>query len=273
MDGAEFVPEPDPFGSFSSLFDLDPLDLGGEGPRSGIARRDEEGDWNAEVPAVAVTTDHGRILLEVGREVDVRVGTNIEDRRPEQLRPGDVLLVGRRAGRVGLLEALEERLGHRPDLLAARLLIDRYHQLVRTPLRRLGLDHRRAAPSPGRAGMRQDVVAVRSWVTDGGIMAPRDLVDLRSLNTVLDLGMSDLQLDELFAGVQRRRDFRRAAGRALARAARSSTLVDDTRRVDAETGLSIADLRDAVVEAIVIDVSTVRRTVIPLTLIGRLEES
>ena len=66
MDGAEFVPEPDPFGNFSSLFDLDPLDLGGEGPRSGIARRDEDGDWNAEVPAVAVTTDHGRILLEVG---------------------------------------------------------------------------------------------------------------------------------------------------------------------------------------------------------------
>ncbi len=43
VDGAEFVPEPDPFADFSSLFDLDPLDLGGEGPRSGIARRDEDG--------------------------------------------------------------------------------------------------------------------------------------------------------------------------------------------------------------------------------------
>ena len=139
MDGAEFVPEPDPFGNFSSLFDLDPLDLGGEGPRSGIARRDEEGDWNAEVPAVAVTTDHGRILLEAGREVDVRIGTTIQERLPEQLRPGDVLLVGRRAGRVGLLAALEERLAHRPDLLAARLLIDGYHELVRTRFLASGL--------------------------------------------------------------------------------------------------------------------------------------
>ena len=272
VDGAEFVPEPDPFGSFSALFDLDPLDLGGEGPRSGIARRDEAGDWNAEVPAIAVTTNHGRILLEVGREVDVRVGTNLQERRPEQLRPGDVLLVGRRAGRVGLLAALEERLGHRPDLLAARLLIDGYHQLVRSRFVNSGLTiaelHRRLAAG----GCDKTAVTVRSWVTGGGIMAPRDLVDLRSLNTVLGLGMSDLQLDTLFAGVRRRRDFRRAAGRALARAARSSAAVDDTLRVDADTGLSIADLRDAIIEATVITVDPCD-TVIPLTLIGRLEES
>jgi hypothetical protein len=272
VDGAEFVPEPDPFGTFSSLFDLDPLDLGGEGPSSGIARRDEHGDWAAEVPAIAVSTDHGRILLEVGREVEVRVGAQIQDRQPEQLRPGDVLLVGRRAGRVGLLAALEERLSHRPDLLAARLLIDAYHQLVRTRFASSGLTiaelHRRMVAS----GCDKTAVAVRSWVTGGGIMAPRDLVDLRSLNVVLGLGMSDVQLDELFSGVRRRRDFRRAAGRALARAARSSTAVDDTQRVDADTGLSIADLRDAIIEATVIAVEPCD-TVVPLTLIGRLEES
>ena len=81
-------------------------------------------------------------------------------------------------------------------------------------------------------------------------MAPRDLVDLRWLNTALDLGMSDRFVQELFAGVQRRRVFRRAAGRALAEAARGSTVVADGDRVDTETGLSIADLRDAIIEAI-----------------------
>jgi len=271
-DGAEFVPEPDPFADFSSLFDLDPLDLGGEGPRSGIARRDEEGDWNAEVRAVAVTTDHGRILLEAGREVDVRIGTAIYERLPEQLRPGDVLLVGRRAGRVGLLAALEERLAHRPDLLAARLLIDGYHELVRTRFLASGLTiaelHRRLLA----AGCDRTAVTVGSWVSGSGIMAPRDIADLRYLNTVLGLGMSDLQLDTLFAGVRRRRDFRRATGRALARAARSSVAVGDTQLVDADTGLSIADLRDAIIEATVIAVEP-SVGMIPLTLIGRLEES
>ncbi len=271
VDGAEFVPEPDPFDTFASLFGLDPLDLGGEGPRSGIARREEDGDWTAEVPAIAVSTDHGRILLEAGREVEVRTGARIDDRRPEQLKPGDVLLIGRRAGRVGLLTALEERLAHRPDLLAARLLIDSYHQLVRTRFSSSGLTiaelHRRLTA----VGCDKTAVAVRSWVTGGGTMAPRDLADLRSLNAVLHLGMSDTQLNELFAGVRRRRDFRRAAGRALAQAARSSTAVEDTQRVDADTGLSIADLRDAIIEATVLAVEPCDG-VVPLTLIGRLEE-
>jgi hypothetical protein len=272
VGGAEFVPEPDPFGNFASLFQLDPLDLGGEGPRSGIARRDEDGDWNAEVPAVAVTTDHGRILLEAGREVDVRIGTTIHERLPEQLRAGDVLLIGRRAGRVGLLAALEERLAHRPDLLAARLLIDGYHEVVRTRFLASGLSIAELHRLLVAAGCDKTSVTVGSWVTGGGIMAPRDLADLRSLNVVLGLGMSDLQLDTLFAGVRRRRDFRRATGRALARAARSSAAVDDTQRVDADTGLSMADLRDAIIEATVIAVEP-SDTVIPLTLIGRLEES
>ena len=85
-------------------------------------------------------------------------------------------------------------------------------------------------------------------------MAPRDLVDLRSLNAALDLGMTDVQMDELFAGVRRRRGFRRAAGRALAgqRAARPSSRTPSGSTP--ETGLSIADLRDAVIEAAVIAV-------------------
>ncbi len=272
VDGAEYVPQPDPFGTLASLFALDPLDFGGEGPGSGIARRGEAGDWTAEVPAVAVTTDHGRILLEAGREVELRSGPNIVDRRPQDLRPGDVLLIGRRAGRVGLLAALEERLAHRPDLLAARLLVDWYHELLRTHFASSGLTiaelHRRLVA----VGFDKTTVALGSWVGGSGVMAPRDAADLRLLNEVLDLGMSDVQMDELFAGVRRRRQFRRATGRALARAARSSAAVDDTQQVDPETGLSIADLRDAIIEATVIAVEACDGLV-PLTLIGRLEES
>jgi hypothetical protein len=271
VDGAEYVPEPDPFATFASLFGLDPLDLGGEGPGSGIARRDEAGGWTAEVPAVAVTTDHGPILLEVGREVEVRSGPNIVDRRPENLRPGDVLLVGRRAGRVGLLTALEERLAHRPDLLAARLLVDWYHQLLRIRFAESGLTiaelHRRMVA----AGFDKTSVALGSWVSGSGVMAPRDIADLRLLNQVLDLAMTDVQMNELFAGVRRRRQVRRAAGRELARAARSATAVEDTQRVDPETGLSIADLRDAIIEATVIAAEP-RDGLVPLTMIGRLEE-
>jgi hypothetical protein len=272
VDGAEFVPEPDPFESFTSLFGLDPLDLGGEGPRDGVARQTENGEWAAEVTTSAVFTDHGRVLLEVGRQVEVRVGPKIVDRTPEQLQAGDVLLIGRSAGRVGLIEALEERLADRPDLLAARLLVDQYHELVRTRFFESGITiaelHRRMAAR----GCDKTSFAVRSWVTEGGIMAPRDLVDLESLNEVLELGMSAHRLSELFAGVQRRRNFRRAAGRALAEAARSSTVAGDQRRIDDETGLSIADLRDAVIEATVISTEPCE-TPVPLTLIGRLEHT
>jgi hypothetical protein len=92
------------------------------------------------------------------------------------------------------------------------------------------------------------------------------------LCVALDLDMTDIQIAELFACVQRRRVFRRAAGRALADAARSSTLVEDQRRVDPATGLSIADLRDAVIEAVVLDVHPCEEAV-PLTLLGRLEST
>lgn len=270
VDGAEFVPEPDPFESFDSLFHLDPLDIGDEGPTSQLARQTDGGDWAAAVATVAVTTDRGRVLLEESRSVEVRVGPKIDDRRPLKLQPGDVLLIGRRQGRVGLLEALEERLADRPDLMAARMLVDRYHQLVRTRFAESGLTFASLHRALAARGCDKTSFAVRSWVTDGGIMAPRELGDLRLLCETLELGMSATQVVELFACVQRRRVFRRAAGRALAEAARSSTVVDDHRRVDAETGLSIADLRDAVIEAVVRDVHRCDELV-PLTLLGRLE--
>ena len=272
LDGAEFVPEPDPFEPFDSLFDLDPLDIGDEGPTSQLARQLDDGDWAAAVAAVVVTTDRGRVLLEEARSVEVRVGPKIEDRRPLKLLHGDVLLIGRRQGRVGLLEALEERLGDRPDLLAARMLLDRYHQLVRARFAQSGFSIADLHRKLEALGCDKTAFAVRSWVTEGGIMAPRDLSDLRLLCVALDLGMSDVQIGELFACVQRRRVFRRAAGRALAEAARSSTLVGDQRRVDPDTGLSIADLRDAVIEAVVLEVRPCEERV-PLTLLGRLESA
>jgi hypothetical protein len=152
------------------------------------------------------------------------------------------------------------------------LLIDRYHQTVRRHFAESGLTVAKLHRKLTSVGCNKTPFAIRSWVTDGGIMAPRDRIDLERLQTALDLGMTEVQMDELFACVQRRRVFRRAAGRALAEAARSSTLVDDARRVDAETGLSIADLRDAVIEAVVLSSSQCDAPV-PLTLLGRLEST
>ena len=54
-------------------------------------------------------------------------------------------------------------------------------------------------------------------------------------------------------------------------AARGSTVVADGDRVDTETGLSIADLRDAIIEATVITVAPCDSPM-PLTVLGRLEE-
>jgi hypothetical protein len=269
-DGAEHTPEPDPFECLSSLFDLDPLEFGGEGPIRGIARETDREGWTATVPAVSVVTDHGRLLLEVGRPVDVRDGPKLIERLPETLEPGAILLIGRQQGRVGLLEALEERLGHRPDLLAARYLLDHYRRLVRARWRESSLTIAALHRAMAEIGCDKTSHAVRSWVTDG-TMAPQHIDDLERLNSALSLGMSAVQIRELFAGVQRRRGFRRAAGRALASAARDATVVADADHIDSETGLSIADLRDAVVEAVVLKV-TPRDDPVSLTLIGTLED-
>ena len=269
LDGAEYVPEPDPFEALVSLFDLDPLDIGAEGPTSPLAREGDAGSWTAAVPAIEVLTDRGPLLLEQGRPVDVRQGPKIVERRPETLEPGAILLVGRRQGRVGLLEAVEERFRDRPDLMAARYLVDHYRRRIRTRFAESGLTVLALHRILTGLGCDKTSAAVRSWVTDN-TMAPQHKDDLERLNEALELGFSQQQIDELFAGVQRRRGFRRAAGRALAAAARDSTVVADDSRVDDETGLSIADLREAVVEAVVTAVRPCDHPV-PLTLLGRLE--
>jgi hypothetical protein len=269
-DGAAYMPEPDPFESLPSLFDLDPLDLGGEGPTRGLARQTEQGGWAAAVPAVSVVTDHGNLLLEVGRPVDVRDGPRIIERRPETLVPGAVLLVGRQQGRVGLLEALEERLGDRPDLLAVRFLLDDYRRRVRTRWSESALTIAGLHRVLVNLGCDKTSQTVRSWVTDS-TMAPQHFDDLERLQKALALDMSPVQLRELFAGVQRRRGFRRAAGRALAAAARDATVVANHDHIDPETGLSIADLRDAVIEAVVVEVRPCN-DLVPLSLLGTLED-
>jgi hypothetical protein len=269
LNGSEYVTQPDPFESLASLFDLDPLEIGGEGQSSSLAREGESGEWTAEADAVEVTTDQGTLLLERGRPVEVRVGPQIVDKRPESLQPGDVLLVGRRQGRVGLLEALEERLRHRPDLLAARLLVDGYRRQVRRRFAEVGVNVAALHLSMLALGCDKTSTTIRAWVTDG-TMAPQHFDDLQRLNSALQLGMSLGQLRELFAGVQRRRGFRRAAGRALAAAARDATAVEGDELVDAATGLTVADLRDAVIQAVVVSTRPCPKLV-PLTLLARLE--
>ena len=274
MDGAEFVPEPDPFGSFASLFDLDPLDLGGEGPRSGIARRDRGGALGRRGPGCRCHDGpwpHAPGGRPRGRGA---VGPKIVDRRPEQLRPGDVLLVGRRARARGSPRGAGGAAGppSRPPRRPAA------HRSVppscsATRFAELRPDHRGAAPAHGRRwDATRPRLPSRSWVTEGGIMAPRDLVDLQRLNTALDLGMSDVQMDELFAGVQRRRhSAAQPGGRWPERhAARppSMTPSGSTRRRASPSRTSATPSskpRSSPCEPC--------DALVPLTLIGRLEES
>lgn len=267
--GPDFVAAPDPFDAFGSLLELQPLAVGEEGTLSVLARETESGSWQAQVPAIEVRTDKGTVLLEAGRPIEVREGTRIVDRIPESLEPGAVLLLGRSEGRIGLLEALEERLRvRRPDLVASRMLIDSYQRSVRAKFVQAGMTVADLHRSLTALGCDKTVQAVRGWL--GETMAPRDLDDLLRLDQTLGLGLGQLRLQETFAAVQHRRGFRRAAGRALAEAARSSAVIADTHRIDPETGLSIADLRDAIVEAVVVSVHNCGRLV-PVTELAHLE--
>ena len=114
---------------------------------------------------------------------------------------------------------------------------------------------------------------MKAWVVaepkaiDEGPLAPRDFEDLRRLHDTLGLGMTNQELREIFAGVQRWRGFKRAAGRALVAAARGSLVASEETSVDAETGLSVADLRELVLEAKVLEVRECAEPV-PLAEVG-----
>src|SRR5581483_7234775 len=234
--GRAFVSVPDPFDALEDLLVAEPLFFADEGPRESLASRSGAGHWSGVAEAVEVITDDGRIRLERARVVDVRDGSE-----------------------------------SRADLLAARLLIDDYQTEVRSAFMASGLSLTQLRRRLIALGCQKTFPAVRSWVVGHSIMAPRDFEDLERLNQVLGLGYGDRRLREIFAAVRRRRNFRRAAGRVLAGAARAATTVTEDR-IDPDTGLSIADLRDAVVEAVVRAVVLLPDP-IPLADLGHLEDA
>ena len=120
-------------------------------------------------------------------------------------------------------------------------------------------------------GFNKTYQAVRGYVGEVGPLAPRDVTDLRMLNETLSLGFSSRRIEEIFAGVRRIRIFRRGAGRALAAAARESTVAGDTNKMDKYSGLSLADLREVVVEAKVLDVKR-RPNPVPIGELNRMEQ-
>jgi hypothetical protein len=270
-EGPELGIESDPFSPLGVLLSDDRLLLEEEGPADMVAELEPSGDWRAEVLAVEVITDAGRILLPEDREVDVfdesgEPTTGVA----RNLKAGMRLLVGRTSGRVGLLEALESHLKHRPDLMVSRLLLQDYQSHVYAKVAALNLSLHELHKQLRQAGCQKMDVTVKSWVTPGGVMAPRDFGDLSRLNDVLDLGFGATRIKEIYAAVMRIRTFRRAAGKALAKAATVAVTSKDYGRVDPETGLSVADLQEAVVVAMIQEVRTLAEPV-PITLTGYLD--
>jgi hypothetical protein len=267
------APMVDPFEEFRPLLTSVPLVVGDEGLEESVAEELPGGGWRGAVPAVEVVTDAGVIFLPRDRLVDVREGAEITESRADALRPGAFLLVDRRGGRIGLLEAVADRLKkERPDLLAANLLISDLRSTVRHKFAESGMNRAELFERLRSLGFEKTYQAARGYVDESGPLAPRDLVDLQRLNEALQMGMSDRRLREIFAGVRRWRAFRRAAGKALVAASRGSLVTPDATRVDRETGLSMVDLRELVLEATVLEV---RECAGPVSLaeIGQLRES
>jgi len=260
----------DPFAELDGIGVGSPLVVGDEGVEDAVAEEAPDGTWVTEVESVEVSTDSGVIMLAVDKLVDIRLDDEILERRACDLEPGMYLLIGRREGRVGLLDAVGERLaGRRPDLVVANLLINDLQASVRLAFIEAGITRAELYRKLVRLGFDKTYYAARGYVDDSGPLAPRDLPDLRRLSDALELGYTDRQIGEIFAGVRRRRTFRRAAGRALAAAARGAASADITR-VDPATGLSVADLRDAVTETRVLRVKPCGHPV-PVSNLGRLE--
>jgi hypothetical protein len=248
-------PEVDPFEELRPLLESVPLKVADEGLEERVAEQTTDGRWRGAVEAVEVVTDVGAIYLPREGFVDVRDGEEIAERRALTLEPGMIVLIGRRGGRVGLLEAVTDRLGkERPDLVAARLLSRDFRRDVHHAFRAAGMTTAELFERLKALGFEKTYHAARGYVDEDGPLAPRDFEDLERLANVLRLGMSERRLREVFAGVSRWRGFRRAAGKALARASRAALMAEDETRVDGETGLSIADLREAVLEAKVLEV-------------------
>jgi hypothetical protein len=272
VTAVEEPPEPsDPLTRLESLGLSAPLHIEEEGGEERVAEELEGGSWAGAVDAVDVRTDCGTITLPVERSVEVRQGNAIIDCQASNLQPGMCLLLGKREGRLGLLEAMAERLQKsRPDLFAATLLVSDLRGAVRSAFRTAGISVTSLYERLRLEGFDKTYHTARAYLADAGPLAPRDLVDLKLLNKVLKLDYSDRRVHEIFAGVTRLRVFRRAAGRALASAARESSVGSADYRIDPATGLSVADLKDAILEANVVEVIR-RPEPVPLSELGRLD--
>ena len=260
----DFVAEPDPFEPFESLLVSVPL-FSEEGPGDMLAQEGEDGRWLTEVEAVEVVTDVGVIRLPTNRMVDIRRESTLTEVRADRLTPGVFLIVNRRGGNTGLLNAVAERLRtYRPDLYVANLVIRDLRSVIRKGFQRSRFSYADLHRRLNELGFDKSYQAARGYVQEDGPIAPRDFPDLKRLNNALQLGYDYRRLAEIFVAVQRERSFRRATGRALAGAARRTTVVSDDDAIDEETGLSLADLQELVLEARVLEVS-VCESPIPLS--------
>jgi hypothetical protein len=274
LTGPEFAADLDPFTPLGALLRDDRPLLAEEGISDRLVDVVTERDYRAAVAAVEVQTDRGYVLIPRDREVDIILGDQLESEVATRLQRGARLILGREGGRLDLLAALEDRLGHRPDLLAAKMLVEEYQGRVYPAFQRFldsGLD---AADFYRRMHDRKcskSDTAIRSWVTRGGPYGPRDYEDLYAINSVLKVGYTETRVKETDAGLKRFRVFRQHAGIAVTRAATAALLSREESRIDEELGLSIADLREAVTVVTVLSVRTLARLV-NVTEIGHLQE-
>jgi hypothetical protein len=231
-------------------------------------------DCRAALAVIEVRTDQGYVLIPRDREVDIILGDQLESEVATRLQKGSRLILGREGGRLDLLAAMEDRLGHRPDLLVAKMLLEDYQRLVYPAFQVFldsGLDANHFYKRMHDRKCTKSDTAIRSWVTRGGPYGPRDYEDLHSINLVLKLGYTETRVREIDAGLKRFRVFRQHAGIAVTRAATAALLSREDSRVDEELGLSIADLREAVTVVTVVSVRTFPR-LMNVTEIGHLQE-
>ena len=267
IGAAEFIQEPDPFEEFESLLLPGPL-FSEEGPRDTLAEKGEDGRWTTEVAAVEVITDAGMILFPKSRAVDVRDRESLVSMSASLITPGMFLILNRQAGSAGLLNAVSERMrAQRPDLYAVNVVIGNLREALRVGFRSSGMSYMDLYRRLRALGFAKTYQAARGYVQETGPIAPRDFHDLKALCTALELHYDDSDLRQIFQMVRRERSFRRALGRALVRAARTTTVSSLDDAIDDETGLSISDLTELVLEAKVVEVRECEFPV-PLTEIG-----
>jgi hypothetical protein len=271
VEGPRYIDQNDPFSPLGYLLRDDRPLISDEGLSESIAEEDGKGVWRSFVDAVEVDTDKGYVLLVHGREIEVLVKGEILDYRPERLKSGMILLLGRQSGRVGLIAALEEHMRDRSDLIVAKILLESYQSRVYRAFAESRLSIYTLHQRLMAVGCDKTDQAARNWVSETGVMAPRERSDMKRLCDVLGIGFTGTQVGEMFAGIERIRIFRRSVGRSLAAAAKRATIYQDQTVIDEATGISVADLREAIIEAKVRSIREIPKP-IPLSEIGCLSK-